>query len=271
MTPTPSVFGELANLARTGPTVVAHRGDSGLWAENTLPAFRAARRAGVRMQEFDVRSSRDGVLVCIHDATLDRTTDAATKLGPGALVAEQTLAAIRDLDAGSWRGERCRGARVPTLAEVAEALGPTGIAMVEHKAGPATAYVHELRRLGLAERAILQSFDWTFVAAARELAPELAVALLGPTRACPALDENAVAAAARLGAGMLHWAIDRIGPETVARCHAAGLLVCSYTTDDDVGFCGGAAIGIDAMCTNRPERMLELRARVARGQPRTGA
>lgn len=253
------VFALLREQSRSGPVVVAHRGDSEHFAENTLPAFAAACRSGAGMQEFDVRTTRDGVLVCIHDDTFDRTTDATSRLGPGALVAETTFAEARTLDAGSWRDPRQRGAKIPSLAEVLDLLLPGCIAMIEHKAGAPDAYLGELRRRGEHPHCILQSFDWDFVAAAGRAAPQLALALLGPTPQCPRLDAGAIAAAQRLGAGMLHWSDRGLRREDVVSAHEAGLLVCTYTTDDDIGLLGGAAMGIDAMCTNRPERMLQLR------------
>ncbi|MBL8727003.1 MAG: hypothetical protein JNM25_01140 [Planctomycetes bacterium] len=254
------VFTQLAEQRRDGPVVVAHRGDSANFPENTLPAFASALRLGVTMQEFDVRPTRDGVLACLHDATLDRTTDAARRLGPGALIAETTWHEVRALDAGSWRGPSHCGARVPSLADVLALMAPSCIAMVEHKAGDAAAYVAELRRAGAEQRAVLQSFDWQFVATVHQLAPDIAVALLGPTAACQRLDA-AVDEAVRCGAGMLHWHATGLCIDEVTSCQDAGLLVCTYTTDDDLGICGGAALGLDAMCTNVPARMLGLRQR----------
>jgi glycerophosphoryl diester phosphodiesterase len=75
--------------------VVAHRGASAHAPENTLAAFEDALRLGVDALEFDVRVTADGVPVVHHDATLDRTTDAA------GLVAARTLAALRSADAGA--------------------------------------------------------------------------------------------------------------------------------------------------------------------------
>jgi glycerophosphoryl diester phosphodiesterase len=100
--------------------VIAHRGASGLAPENTLPAFELAVRQGADALELDVRLTRDGAAVVIHDATLDRTTD---RSGP---VLAQTLAELRMADAGARftldRGRtfpfRGTGVRIPTLAEV---------------------------------------------------------------------------------------------------------------------------------------------------------
>ena len=104
--------------------VIAHRGASGLAPENTLPAFELAVRQGADALELDVRLTRDGAAVVIHDATLERTTD---RSGP---VLAHTLAELRMADAGARftpdRGRtfpfRGTGVRIPTLAEVLWAL-----------------------------------------------------------------------------------------------------------------------------------------------------
>ncbi|MEO7987825.1 MAG: glycerophosphodiester phosphodiesterase [Gemmatimonadales bacterium] len=101
-------------------TIIAHRGASGLAPENTLEAFERAVREGAGAFELDVRLSRDGAPVVMHDATLDRTTD---RSGP---VRAQALADLRSADAGYRftpdRGRtfpfRAKGVRVPTLGEV---------------------------------------------------------------------------------------------------------------------------------------------------------
>ena len=90
----------------------AHRGAMTTHPENTLPAFREAIRVGAQMIEFDVQFSKDSALVILHDGTVDRTTNGTGK------VAEMTLAAIRSLDAGSWKGEAFVGTGVPVLQDV---------------------------------------------------------------------------------------------------------------------------------------------------------
>lgn len=92
------------------PVIVGHRGLDEFAPENTAPAFIAAWELGMGI-EFDVQLSRDGELVVIHDFVLDRTTD-----GSGA-VADHDLAALKQVDAGSWRGERFVGERILTLDE----------------------------------------------------------------------------------------------------------------------------------------------------------
>jgi len=101
-----------AAAAEPGKThVVAHRGLLMHAPENTLSNFRACLELRLGF-ELDVERTRDGHLVCIHDATVDRTTD-----GRGA-VADMTLDQIRQLDAGRWFDPRFAGERVPTIDEV---------------------------------------------------------------------------------------------------------------------------------------------------------
>ncbi|MYW19740.1 glycerophosphodiester phosphodiesterase, partial [Streptomyces sp. SID2955] len=88
---------------------IGHRGVMGVEPENTLRSFAAAQRAGLDLIELDLHLSKDGALVVMHDADVDRTTDGS---GP---IAEKTLAELRALDAG-------RGERVPVFEEVLEAV-----------------------------------------------------------------------------------------------------------------------------------------------------
>ncbi|MEE3369143.1 MAG: glycerophosphodiester phosphodiesterase family protein [Planctomycetota bacterium] len=92
--------------------VIAHRGASSRFPENTRASTLAAVSSGATVIEADVRTTRDGHLVVLHDATLDRTTAGS---GP---VGEKTLAEIRQYDAGTWFHPRFSDQRVLTLSEV---------------------------------------------------------------------------------------------------------------------------------------------------------
>ncbi|MDE6273604.1 MAG: hypothetical protein K2L87_00965, partial [Clostridiales bacterium] len=94
--------------------VAAHRGNSKYFPENTLSSFKSALTLDVDMVETDIHMTKDGELVLMHDHTVDRTTD-----GTGE-VRSLTLAEIKKLDAGSWKGEQFRGERVPTFEEFLE-------------------------------------------------------------------------------------------------------------------------------------------------------
>jgi glycerophosphoryl diester phosphodiesterase len=145
--------------------VIAHRGDSAHHPENTFPSFDRAVALGVDALEFDLRVTRDGVAVVLHDATVDRTTS-----GSGA-VAAMTLAELRALDAGArfspdvgvthpfaWQG-----LVVPTFAEMLERYREIPL-LIEVKVPEAVA---ETRRLvaehGARDRVLLDSTDYRAV------------------------------------------------------------------------------------------------------------
>lgn len=94
--------------------VAAHRSNSATHPENTVEAFQAAIAERVDQIETDVRVTRDGELVLIHDATVDRTTNGTGK------VIDMTLSELKTLDAGSHKDARFAGAQIPTLVELME-------------------------------------------------------------------------------------------------------------------------------------------------------
>ena len=108
---------------RSTPWLIAHRGASAYAPENTVPAFRLAAEQGATFVEFDLRLTKDRQLVCLHDESLERTTDIEEifpdrfRTSPGAggaptrrwMLADFTLAELKQLDAGSWLSPEFRG------------------------------------------------------------------------------------------------------------------------------------------------------------------
>src|SRR5690349_24766663 len=93
------------------PLIVGHRGAMGYAPENTFASYERALVLGADAIECDVHLSADGVPIVIHDHTLDRTTDGQ---GP---VRDRTVAELKRLDAGAWRGPEFAGQRLPTPEE----------------------------------------------------------------------------------------------------------------------------------------------------------
>jgi glycerophosphoryl diester phosphodiesterase len=151
--------------------LVAHRGASAYAPEHTREAYVEALRQGADILEPDLQVTRDGVLIALHDLTLERTTNVRDRYpdryretpGPRGpvrswLARDFTLAELRTLDAGAWFDDRFRGARIPTLAEVIEiARGRAGIfpetkapeVYADHGLDMEDLLVRELRRQGL--------------------------------------------------------------------------------------------------------------------------
>ena len=123
------------------PWVVAHRGASAYAPENTVPAFRLAADQGATFVEFDLQLTKDRQVVCVHDNSLERTTDVEEVFpdrfrttGEGTSAARRwmledfTLAEIKRLDAGVWFDAKFRGTRIPTFGETIESLrGRSGL------------------------------------------------------------------------------------------------------------------------------------------------
>jgi glycerophosphoryl diester phosphodiesterase len=135
-----AVAGLAAQAAAPKKMLIAHRGASAYAPEHTIHAYKLAMEQGADFVEQDLAVTKDGVLVCIHDLTLERTTDVEevfpdrfveTKEGPQAgkhwLVNDFTLAEIKRLDAGEWFDKKFAGSRILTFQEA--------IDMVKGKAG----------------------------------------------------------------------------------------------------------------------------------------
>jgi len=233
---------------------IAHRGASALYPENTLRAFIAAADLGADMCEFDVRMTRDGEVVVIHDATVDRTTNGRGR------VAAMTAEAVKHLDAGVRFGAEFRNEPVPTLAEVAAALGgqcerKCGMD-VELKARGLEGRVCDiLRERGTIESTIVSSFDWDQLKIVAAQEPGLRLVLLG---------EKAPAALLRAATAMHAFAIaprsDITDGALCVEAHHLGLAVYVWTVDDATTMRRLMAAGVDGIMTNNIERLREVAA-----------
>jgi glycerophosphoryl diester phosphodiesterase len=160
------------------PLVIAHRGGSNLWPENTMVGFRAAVEMGVDLLEMDIHSSADGVLVVIHDDSVDRTTD-----GSG-LVNQLSLTQLKSLDAGyQWSSDeglsfpfRGQGVNIPTLEEVFKELRgyPMNIEIKQAEPSITEPFCQMIRAYGMQERVLVASFDPGTLADFRRTCPEVA-------------------------------------------------------------------------------------------------
>ncbi|RFU64320.1 glycerophosphodiester phosphodiesterase family protein [Bacillus sp. V59.32b] len=164
---------------------IAHRGASGYAPENTIAAFDKAVKMKSDYIEIDVQRTKDGELVIIHDNKVDRTTD-----GTG-YVKDLTFDQIRNLDAGSWKGEEFTGEKVPTFDEILDRYrGRTGI-LIELKnpelyPGIEESVAHELKDRNLDkprnEKIIVQSFNFDSMKKMDRLLPRVPVGVLTSSR-----------------------------------------------------------------------------------------
>src|SRR5262249_52537533 len=134
-------------FAQSGKKIlVAHRGASAYAPEHTIEAYRLAIEQGADFVEQDLQITKDGALVCLHDLTLERTTDVEvvfphrfladgsedqppdTRPSKHGYVSDFTLGEIKRLDAGSWFNAKFKGAKVPTFQEAIDLIrGEAGL------------------------------------------------------------------------------------------------------------------------------------------------
>jgi glycerophosphoryl diester phosphodiesterase len=229
--------------------VIAHRGDSRVAPENTLPAFASAVRAGADLVELDYRVTNDGSLVAIHDATLDRTSDACARWGKKNLaVCDATLDELRAFDLGRWSSPAFAGTRLPTLDEAIDTIRVGAVPVLERKAGSASATVDLLRRKEVLEHVVVMGFDWPFLAECRRLAPDLVLAALGEHE----LTEAALDQIATTGATVVGWSNETMDAAAIAAIHRRGWKAWVWTADDEPRWRALIELGIDAITTNRP-------------------
>jgi glycerophosphoryl diester phosphodiesterase len=125
-----ALFFVVASSLTAAPFLVAHRGVSSEAPENTLPAFELAWKQGADAIEGDFHLTKDGEIVCIHDADTKKST------GKKLVVATSTLAELQALDAGILREEKWQGTRIPTLSQVLATVPAKGSLFLEVKCGP---------------------------------------------------------------------------------------------------------------------------------------
>ena len=214
-------------------TVVAHRGWSAQAPENTLAAIAAAVGAGAGGCEFDVYRSRDGVVVLMHDKTVDRTTDGTGK------VTDLPLARLKTLDAGSWKGARFTGEKIPTLEEALNLLKGTGCtAVVEIKMeGISRKVIDAIRAAGMVEEAAIIAFNPTVVKEVRTLEPDLPCGWLSGKKLTGTTEERAdwiTDQARKCGTRLVDLSHKMLCPGLIAELHRRGFTVWTWTVNGKV-------------------------------------
>ncbi|MBJ6637604.1 MULTISPECIES: glycerophosphodiester phosphodiesterase [unclassified Streptomyces] len=213
---------------------IGHRGVMGVEPENTLRSFVAAQQAGLDLIELDLHLSKDGSLVVMHDAEVDRTTDGT---GP---IAEMTLAELRALDAG-------RGERVPVFEEVLDAVRTPLQAEIKDVAA-ARALAEVMHRRDLVSRVEVSSFHDEAVAEIARLVPGVRTALIASRYGTDVVDRARAA-----GAATVCLNIRRLSLEVVEQARAAGLTIIGWVVNTQDHLRLVRALGLDGATTDYPE------------------
>ena len=235
------------------PRWVAHRGAGKLAPENTLAAFRLGASHGYRMFECDVKLSSDGVPFLMHDATLQRTTNAqaATELIAGDL----PWGALSQLDAGSWHSRAYAGESLPTLDAVAAFCIANGYFLnieikptpgTERHTGEVVAQRAALLWQGQAVAPLLTSFEVDALRGAQFKQPELPRGLLLDALWTGWLETALALECQAIVCNHVLW--DR---SSVAQAQCAGFRTLSYTVNDERTAQRLLALGTDSIITDR--------------------
>jgi glycerophosphoryl diester phosphodiesterase len=254
------------------PIVIAHRGGALLLPENTLPAFDHALALGAEMLEFDMVMTADDQLVIQHDPTIDATfctAEPGSGLSPGPVRA-MTLADVQRFDCGSKHR-----AIYPTQKPVPGARMPTPDAVFARYKDTPTLFFGEtkmpkagegqvdpvafarlidaaVRKHGLEDRFILQSFDWRTVDAMHQINPRVRTCLLGAKAEkgayLPLLRQH--------HASCLTLSSKVTDAEEVRRLREAGVMVISDVVDDEIGWRINRELGMSAIFTNDPAGLI---------------
>ncbi|MDQ2856782.1 MAG: hypothetical protein M3R68_10670 [Acidobacteriota bacterium] len=265
----------MSKLSPVHPLIIGHRGSSAHAPENTIAAFSRSMRDGADGFEFDVRLSRDGLPVVIHDSTLDRTA-----LRPGA-VAELDSAELQTIDVGSSFNQRqphlarpeYTTETVPTLGQVFDLVhGTPQILYLEMKSHQfemnslAAAVVRLIHEYQYVERVIVESFDLKTIAEVKRLAADVrTAALFEPRLERPAsLLRKMRAVDLALAANADEIALHRTlaGRRVVDKALQSGLPVVVWTVDNPIWIKRALAMGVTALITNDPVIMLRERSRL---------
>lgn len=241
------------------PQIASHRGGAFLWPENSMTAFRETARLPVDQVECDVHLSADGEVVIMHDATLDRTTDAR---GP---VVARSAAELRT----AVRVKGTGGEGVPMLADLAELIRPTELLLrVEIKAdaqglpypGIVERVLAVLDATGMRERTVVIGFQAPTMAAAARAGGLAGVAWLLEAPWWRALDlAGAIAVARAHGVDEIGLPESLVDARVVAAVRAAGLGIGTWGANHAPSIQRMVALGVDVFATDDPPLALRLR------------
>ena len=225
--------------------IIGHRGASGTAPENTLASFEKAIRLGVKMVELDVHRCASGELVVIHDENINRTTS-----GKGH-VSDKTLEELKQFDAGN-------GEKIPTLREVLNGINHHAKINIELKgadvATPTVELLDEYKKnySWEVEDFCVSSFDHQQLRQFRKLDNITNIGILyeGKPRGFSEM-------ATVLRAFSVNISLHTVNPDLVKEIHDSGLEVWVYTVNKLHDFNLLESIGVDAVFTNYPEKLID--------------
>lgn len=211
--------------------LVAHRGYSAVYPENTLLAFEKAVENGANCFELDVQRTKDGKLVCLHDVTVDRTTN-----GTGN-IKDLTWDYVKTLDAGSWKNSQFAGEKIPSLDEVFERFKNENVfILIEMKndnnyVGIEKQIADLIKKYMIEEQVLYFSFDWESVNKIKQYYPLITTGLLASGTS---LLDDALSAALLNKHSFISWDYYTLlnNPDYITLWRKNGLSVNTWTVNN---------------------------------------
>jgi len=251
-----------------GFTIIAHRGASAYFPENTLASFAGAIGMKADMVEFDVQLTSDGEVVVFHDEKINRTTDGRGR------IAGHSLARLKVLDAGGWFDEKFRGEKIPTLAEALNFCRGRIAVNIEVKTEAVTDRIgggieekclKEVERAGMRQHVVFSSFDPRAVCHLREIDPEAPAAVLFEKKYYGTGLASRIVET--LGACAFNCSRRELTAKRLADLAGHGIPVNVYTIDAENQMQRLLALGVDGIFTNYPDVLWRVLMDFRRVQP----
>ena len=227
------------------PAIIAHRGYSSVFPENTMAAFEGAMDIGVDYIELDVQLTKDGEVVIFHDDELKRITGMEGK------VSDHTYEELRQMDAGSWFSHSFAGERIPSLREALELIsGSECRVYLELKdiggigEGFEESVLDVVKKSGMLERCVFASFRYEYLSHLKELDSGI-VTLYNTMSGKITLPEE-------FPSDYYGISIEAVTESTIRAIHEAGKQVFVWTADRPVQMKNVQDMGADGIVTNKP-------------------
>jgi glycerophosphoryl diester phosphodiesterase len=256
-----TAFVQLGMSQTKAPLIIAHRGASALAPENTLAAFRKAMELRADALEIDVRQTKDGHFIVMHDASVDRTTT-----GKGN-VADMTFEELRRLDAGSSFDASFAREKIPTLEEVLTILDSTTLLIAELKGASDDGsterkLVDIIRRSDKQKQVILKSFEKEVLDRFKSLSPEMPRLFVYAFR----IPWLSLVVGTRLMSGSVfdvdceylqaHWLL--LSESFTKAAQAKGFTVIAWGINDEADMREAIRYGVDGIETGKPDVLRKI-------------
>lgn len=248
-----------AALCWAEPLIIAHRGSSATAPENTIPAFQLAWEQQADGVEADFLLTKDGHIVCFHDKNTKRIT------GKKLAVKDTTLAELRQLDVGSWKGEQYKGTKIPAIAEVLSTIPEGKKIYIEIKCGaeivPPLLREIEASTLGK-DQILIICFKAHVLKAIKQRAPHLQTSWLCGFKKDKAgkvtpLGENILRTLENIGADGFSSSHQHIDSDLIEKVHTAGVTHHVWTVNDPAVATQFRQWGTSSITTDKPDVIIE--------------